>query len=232
MKEVFEIKGYWFLPNDQDNRVAGTLYFVPNESITLELIGSFHFSEDHLISVFNHDSEPLTIIHGESSDAKPITLINCNSYGSLNFDCSFAMQKFSVQYVLKGLHINSISDDVFAEISVRLPLLTAWVNSYRIEYSIPFKNDRANGFELSYNLDNINLIPVQIDKNLNLELEFTCSPPGTAYEEELIVKQAYQLNIRSKKATSFLKLLQKASRFNIFLSLGTLNTIFYESISL
>jgi hypothetical protein len=105
------------------------------------------------------------------------------------------------------------------------------VNSYPVNYSISLKNDRPSAFKLSYDLDNINIISIQLDDNLEFELEFVCSPPSTLYEEQLIIQQRYHLNIKAKKALTFLDLLYNTSKFKTFLTLGTLNSITYESIS-
>ncbi|QEM12379.1 HEPN domain-containing protein [Mucilaginibacter rubeus] len=230
MIDAIEIKGYWFLPDDPENRVAGTLTYTPNRKIILELIGAFHDPRDYMMSLAQGDDKRKEIILGESSDAKSITLINCSSYGSLNFSCSFPMQKFSVQYCLAGIHLKSWTEEVFNQITVKMPGLTKWVNHYCVDYSIPFKNDRIHGFNLSYDRDNSNDISVQLTDNINLELEFTCSPPGTEHEEQLVIEQSYQLNISTKKVMSFWDLLLQASKFKSFLTLGTLTSIGYQSI--
>ena len=36
-----EIKGMWYLPAHPEKRVAGILYYTPNKTLKLELIGSF-----------------------------------------------------------------------------------------------------------------------------------------------------------------------------------------------
>lgn len=231
MKDSFEIRGYWFLPDAPDERVAGTLTYIPNGKITLELIGAFPESGDSLFAIIKNEAKQIDVIHGESSDAKKITLLGCSSYGSLNFDCSFSMQKFSVQCVLKGIYIGQKAEEAFNCITVKLPHLTRWVNSYRVNYAIPYTNDRPSGFRLSYDLENINLITVALDDNLELELGFVCSPPGSVHEEQLLVQQSYELSINSKKKLSFLDLLRQTSKFKMFLTLGTLNAITYDAIS-
>lgn len=230
MVDKIEIKGYWFLPSEPDNRVAGTLYFFPNKKLILELIGSFHEPHAYMAAFANGDDKCKEVIWGESSDAKHITLLNCNSYGSLNFSCSFPMQKFTVQYCLQGIHLSNWTDKIFSKITVKFPYLTKWVNHYCVSYSIPFKNDRMHGFDLKFDRDDSNEISVQLDDGFDLELEYTCSPPGTSHEEQLIIEQSYILNIMSKNTESFWTLLKQASKFKSFLTLGTLNTIGYQSI--
>ena len=231
MTENIEIKGYWFLPSEPDNRVAGTLYFSPNRKLTLELIGSFRDPVSYIKAVAERVPKKQEIILGESSDGKEITLINCDSYGSLNFSSTFPLQNFNVQYCMQGIHLTNRNDEIFDNITVKIPYLTKWVNHYDIKYAVPFKDNRANGFSLSFDRDNSNLISVQLDDEYELELEFTCSPPGTHYEEQLIIRQAYQLNIISKNLRSFWSLLSQTGKFKMFLTLGTLNTVGYQSIS-
>lgn len=232
MKEQFEIKGYWFLPGEEDNRVAGTLYFTPNKGITLELIGSFHEQLEFLQVSFSDRTKSTAIIWGESSDAKRITLIDCHAYGSLNLSASFPMQKFSVRYALVGIHLAHTDSAVFNSISVRLPFLTAWVNNYRVKYSLQFADNGVSGFELEYHLDDNNTISVQLDPELALEIEFSCTPPGTSTTEVLTVQQGYRLNFNTVQLHSFHHLLKKANRFNTFLQLGTLNELSFEKITL
>ncbi|WP_374950056.1 HEPN domain-containing protein [Mucilaginibacter sp.] len=232
MIDAVEIKGYWFLPDDPENRIAGILTYLPNRKITLELIGSFKDPHDYMFALAQDDSKRTDIILGESSDAESITLLNCSSYGTLNFSCSFPMQKFNVQYCLQGIHLKSLQDAAFNQVTVKMPGLTKWVNHYCVKYSIPFKNDKVNGFNLSFDRDNSNIISVQLGNDLDLELEFTCSPPATPHDEKLLVRQAYQLNILSKSNLPFRELLSQISKFKSFLTLGTLTNIGYQSIEL
>ena len=40
--EKLECKGYWWLPNNPNETIAGVLTYIPNEKILLELIGTFY----------------------------------------------------------------------------------------------------------------------------------------------------------------------------------------------
>lgn len=232
MIEKFEIQGYWYLPYNPENRVAGILYYCPNETIRLELIGSFESPTEYLLSERNDKPDNTTIIHGESSNARQITLVNCSAYGSLNFSCSFPMQKFTAQFVLSGIYVGDFKEKLFNSIAVELPNLTSWVNNYRLSYSIPYKDEKRHGFNLGYDLDKSNAITVEIDDNTNLEIEYLCSPPSTLYEEVLHIKQFYLLKFKSKSNLSFFELLRLTDKFCDFLSLAILHPVDYNSINL
>ena len=125
MTEKFEYKGYWYLPSDPDNAIAGILTYIPNESIKLELIGTFEKSTIGIISFSDRTS--IDIILGITSDAHKISLINCHpGGGSYNFNCSFPITKFSVQYCLDGIHIGDFKDKRFSWGNITIPELTTW----------------------------------------------------------------------------------------------------------
>ena len=72
----FEYKGYWYLPNKPDRKIAGILSFKDGESSTLELIGDIELYDNVIYAL----SGPKTydVIWGVNEEAKKITLFNCN----------------------------------------------------------------------------------------------------------------------------------------------------------
>jgi len=230
MVDKFELNGFWFMPQDPNNKVAGTLHFTPNEKIVLELIGSFEGSLAYIEAMANRTDKAEDVIWGESSGGQRVTLLNCHTFGSLKFSCCFPMQNFTVQFCLNGAHLKNLSDSIFNKVTVRFPNLTKWVNHCYVKYSIPFKDDRIQGFNLNFEKDDSHLILVQLEDDLSLELEYTCSLPITSHDERLTIAQSYQLQISSSRTQSFWTLLAHASKFKSFLTLGTLNTIGYQTI--
>lgn len=232
MKQTIEFKGYWFTPENPHNRVAGILTYIPNEKIKLELIGAFETPHEYVKTrVSGNKNHPL-IIHGETSSARKVTLINCRpAAASLNFSCSFAMQSYIVQYVLDGIYINDFKEQVFDKISLSLPHLTTWVNHYSLDHSITYNENGPRAFNLGYDLDNAHLITVDIDDNLTVEIEYICST-ADKYNEEVVIKQSHQLNIMAKKPIDFSHFLILANKFRDFLSMGTLEAIDYQSIQI
>jgi hypothetical protein len=226
MKNPVEIKGYWHLPDKPEHRIAGILYFQPNEDPRLELLGSLGQDEIPLLAFLNHPDE-ISVIHGESADAKRVTLLNCRPFGSVNLSASFGLQQFTIQYVLEGIHLSNGQDAVFTGVSVKLPLLTTWINYYNVRFSTG-----PDGFALNYNRNAIKTIQVLVETDLNLSLDFVATPPSTVHQEMLTVCQAYQLNLETKSPVDFLMLYQKAARFRRFLQLATLSDFGFEGLVL
>lgn len=231
MKDKIEIKGYWFLPDNPKNQIAGILNYLPNERITLELIGSFQDPIDFLKSNEKDKMREVDIVLGESSDSRKITLINCRSSQSFNYSCSFSMQVFNIQFVLRGMHVNDYKQEIFNSITLRLPQLTKWVNNYRLKYSIPFKSEVAHGFSLGYNLDESNIINAELDDSVQMKIEYVCYPPSDTYQEQIKVTQVYQLSFNTKDNWPFHKLLRLGNKFCDFLSLATFYSIDYNKIT-
>ena len=102
LDEKLECKGYWWLPNNPNETVAGVLTYIPDEKILLELIGAFDSKKDFIDTLLNENSED--IIHGLTSDSKELTLVNCHSFGSLNFSCPFPIMKYSCQFLLSSTY--------------------------------------------------------------------------------------------------------------------------------
>ena len=69
LSEKLTIKGEWFLPSDQNHRIAGELCYDPETGSELTLYGSF---SDHLMTV--SDSQPVII--GLVEGSRYITLFD------------------------------------------------------------------------------------------------------------------------------------------------------------
>ena len=79
MTELRIIKGYWWISNSPDEKVAGVLTYTPGDSLMLEIIGQLKPNVSAVEEFINSENED--VIYGLSSDAKKITLINCHRSG-------------------------------------------------------------------------------------------------------------------------------------------------------
>jgi hypothetical protein len=109
MLEPFEAGGYWWLPDNLQDKTFGTLVYSPSEGVRLKLMGEF----------FNHmkssrfDTVPL--IHGYGLNGERITLLD-----SLYASGSIRMPGYAtVEYVPKstflGWHFDSLDNASFDE---------------------------------------------------------------------------------------------------------------------
>ncbi len=69
--EEFEHNGIWWLPQNPQAKISGTLNFHPGDGATLHLIGSFKGLKE--LNLLSHHS----IILGITTQGKRITLHDC-----------------------------------------------------------------------------------------------------------------------------------------------------------
>ena len=82
METIKEFKGLWWIPEDTEDQVSGTL-IVKKNKIVLETIGVF--GSDSPIDHFAGGNVPqYDVIWGISSEAKKISVFNCYESMSMN----------------------------------------------------------------------------------------------------------------------------------------------------
>ncbi len=119
-------KGYWWLPDNPEMKVAGIVTYIPNEKICLELIGGFEESSGEYVNLLDDDNSSVPVIYGKDSDAKVITLVGCRSSFSLNFNAGFPIMSYSARMLVYGKHISSIDEICDYTAYVCFPELSYW----------------------------------------------------------------------------------------------------------
>ncbi len=125
--------GQWFLPDDQENQVWGTLTYNINEGITLEVGGSFASS-----NFYNN----IDIIYGFVESGQKITLINSNVI-SMSFT-----SKIKSSIVALGVHLDN-PNVVFNSVKFSFPQFTGWLEENIIEFK---QLDGKNNIEITSKL--------------------------------------------------------------------------------
>ena len=225
MKEIQEFTGIWYLPNRQDNPVAGILHYNKKEEILLELIGTL-FHEDNPIKVFLDDeSDYQKIIYGESSDGKKITLVNCNK-GAQNYNLSsrFPLTSFNCQYIIIGTHLTDKDQKCFNRINITIPELSQWIYPSLIEKKLFFENEKPSKYEIIIPFEQKILKEVELNDNFKLILKSGCNYNESYDQRDLKVNQHTYFQLESiDDKSAFPDFLEQAYIFIHFLSLAFLN---------
>lgn len=227
-----EYKGFWFLPDNPENHVAGILYFEAYKEIRLELIGGFNELIDDISQMFS--PKPVDIIHGITSENKKVSLFVCNRSGSSRtLLSSFSLINYKCQYFIKGKHLSSITEEIFSQIKVNLNSLYRWCPSGMIQHSMRFENE--NQFvETNFSISKTHYWEKTVtidDFKITLfgEGKFSSSTDSRDYN----LTQNTFLNITNLGLKgSFLELLNKVELFKQFLSLASLSSVNLLEITL
>ena len=223
MFEEFEERGEWWLPNNPEKKVFGTIKFNPNTGAVLDLISSF-------IDI-KSERQPAryTLILGRVSTGKIISLYQCSYFhSSLNISISsgFGTCQFYIYKIFIGFHFQEESDIKFKSLIVHYSYLNEWsqmglpnIELSQEEFSIKYKrreliepvvikHDWQVFMELyaDYDWDKLD---ININKQVNMVIESDEEKSLQEYEKVMrhiqnflslcITKPVYPLFIRGLK---------------------------------
>ena len=142
MTEEVEYKGRWFLPSDTDNKIYGTVKFIPHKGATLELFGGFKLRE----------YSKLQLIWGILPSGKFVTLYNCfiTNY-SMNSSNGFNLATYHVNFLFVGAHFKNLQDLAFNKVNIKLANLDAWLNLSGFENQ---RSENRREVNIKYTLPN------------------------------------------------------------------------------
>lgn len=153
LSEQHIFKGYWWLPENPEDRVAGVLTYTPGEKILLELIGGFKTAQGAFKGFMDSDEKEIPIIYGVDSNAKEISLESCHSGFSYNFSSTFPMVRYTAQLMVYDKHIKSLEEVCQYTAKIRFPELSYWappgVIQQRLDYTEDGKNITSSSFHIS-----------------------------------------------------------------------------------
>lgn len=227
MTDRLEYKGYWYLPDNPDKKVAGVLTYIPEESIMLELIGWFEPQKNPIEVFLNQKKE--NIIHGIASNAKEITLVNCYASGSINFNCPFPIVRYNCQYLIIDKHIGSLAEPSFYKAQVLSPVLSYWCHPGALQNDIQFdENNKFKTITISfkeYTNDENTINITWIDENTKLYLKKGVNYNSSEFYLTPKIEQSTFLEIHKKNDSSINEFLSDISLYEQFLSLATLKAV-------
>ena len=126
MAATQEYKGQWWLPGKDDDKVSGTLYYNPGESLLLELIGNFKDeSQDPFQELLN--VHRIDVIYGQCPDGKDITLFDAGCNLQRTFKADYPVARYHPREIVIGMHLPSITEKRFFKAVVKIPELSYWL---------------------------------------------------------------------------------------------------------
>jgi hypothetical protein len=150
MFDKFEIEGQWWLPDEPDRQIQGTLIFSSHEGPSLELQGSF---EDVSFTKPARKRDPLIILG--LSNNEPVTLYK--AYGgpvSASPSGKYSKSKFLAMVVLRGAHFDTPESILFKQLAISLDHIGVWAVPAGI---VPDIQVGQNAWLISYKRGDIEL---------------------------------------------------------------------------
>ncbi len=216
MNESFEYKGYWWLPENEERRIAGTLKYSPEDGPILELIGSF-WDLPGLQKVKGPD-----IILGKSDNGKLITLFG---YGGRKDKISFpglSCTTVRMQIVFIGFHFKKREDLVFDSLSINYNYLNEWYteNPFSVEWGLP------KSYKIHYQQPAPLIVELQEFK-ISLEPELSVNHQRAG---DINLKYFVYLKIEGDRKNHFEDLMNFMEKLRNFISLGVKRPIYSNKV--
>lgn len=222
LQSTFELKGQWFLPNEENSKIFGTLTFNPHDNIRLNLSGDLGYN-------LSDRDRNIDIILGITEEGKSITLYNCaeTSYSkSSSSNGLISTSSYVVLYFFKGVHIYKKEDLVFNSIEGEIFGLSDWLNISGLSKPNTDRNLQKIGvkYELPPNIE------FDIDKNCKGSFRFTSFL--SQKKQSISISQKVQVKFKIDEHLFFYDLIDYILVFQNFLTLAFYETINLKSIKL
>lgn len=238
LSEEHIFKGYWWLPENPNNKVAGILTYTPGERMCLELLGGFENAKGEYIGLFDEDNKSIPLIYGKDSNAKEITLVDCRSSFSLNFSADFPVMRYSARMLVFDKHLGDFDERCEYTAYIRFPELSQWAPPGAIEQIVSFdeegKDIKSSTFILPtlrgeegviFSVTCENDVQVSICRSIAYNSgELSLKPELEQYSYLEIKKPGVGLSIP--------EIFHELNKFQQFLSLVTKRNVQYETIYL
>ncbi len=165
-----EYKGYWWLPSNPEDQLAGSLTIEPDGMIKLELFGGFRKEEDEIFITFEPKNQP--VIYGRcyapNSNMKDISLFVCRGAVRYNTGSTFIMTSYTCHYALIGIHVDSMNAPVFFKAAVDYDELVYWCPSNIIKTTLK-ENHLSLDIDITHK-DAVPLSKVELENGITLSL--------------------------------------------------------------
>lgn len=231
--DPFEYKGYWWKPDDPDNKVAGVLTYKPGESITLELIGTFDKENDAVVAFLNKSEE--SVIHGALGNAKKVTLLKCHPSGNVNLSSFFPIIRYTCIYCFIGRCYSGMDEEGDFRMTVHFPELSYWCHPGVLRETF-MKNKEQKGQIISLSFEALfggkALADVELDDGYTIQLKAGASLSGDPALLSNEIGQSSWLEISRNEKVSFNQLLSHIYKFEEFLSIATMRVVESSEITI
>lgn len=123
LQESFEYQGLWWLPEDSDKEIGGTISYSALEGVHLALLGTF----DPVFPPGKSSHFKVMVVNGITTNNISCTLFNNVQVGFSWNSPGFSQQKLSSSLLVMGRHFSSFDELRFAKWRVSYENLDDWV---------------------------------------------------------------------------------------------------------
>lgn len=221
-------KGYWWLPSEPEEQIAGTMTIDSRGNVKMELYGCFGPTNNYL--QFDREDDPAIYGRCYTPDSKmtDVSLIECSSGLTLNFnDNTFPLTKYTCRYALIGIHCQKMEDAMFFKAHVDFKELAFWCPPKNITFTL--RDDNISVSIETKVEEKAPLASIELDGDVKIQLK-----ESATYKPDypkLYIDQSTYLEIL-KDNMNALHVLSISRMFERYLSVATLAPVEHGRIIL
>jgi hypothetical protein len=223
MLEPREFRGFWWVPEEQDKKVAGTLTFAQGR-VRLELLG--------VLGAWADDFQmpgPLPRILGLSSDGKELTLERCRPAGHRVSTTGLTTSAFRPNLILVGAWYEQDEEVRFDELRLRYSDLDVWATTSGFTVSLASGDDIVSGIDIAYRAPPPIVIPI---KGGTLEVVFSWNLSDLApVTTDVRVAQTAAFVVRADEPIDLARSLDFVYQLRNFLGLAVGRPVAVEAVT-
>lgn len=211
IEEEYIKTGYFWLPENDEHKIPGILTIKDGGDIELEVVGHF---DENIINIFNGEDDNLSRIIGHVENDGLITLDNC-FYTKKNISFGgISKSKIYVNKVLSGFAYGKHEELTFNSLSFSVDSMDEWIRISGINVENDWINKTATiRYEPPEN------ITYSLDNDMQLEICFDYTFPGTPYIIEAKITQRTYFKLKSetlRPLSDFIEIAHKLTNLMCF----------------
>lgn len=234
---IREYRGFWWLPNDDSRRLAGTLT-VDNGSGALDLVGHFGhrlLSETGTERTYSLELAEQQRIVGLGAGGEQLTLEKNRASNYTENLPGIAVAAYKCDVALIGKHFKESEIIAFDEIAIRATDLTSWtqISGFHITNRLE-THERGYatfaGVEISYEVpDNIDITLARGERAF---IRFRASGDGIgARTDQVALTEDALFHFRFTKPADLERVFERVGQFRNFLSLAVARPVAILSVT-
>jgi len=221
MFEKFDTIGSWWLPENPEKTLHGTLSYGPDSGAVLTLMGSFE-TEGKATKYHEYD-----IINGDAGGG--ITLFRCSTieFPMIIWNESTVSTKCYASYVFKGHIFKKTSDIKFRYARINFSHLESWIS-----YPMITSTFKKGIFDLT--TSKFQPIIAKIDDNLQISLNLFTLPSSELKKDgmEIRIKERAYVDFETRTDIDFETCLEISSIFQQFLTVAVNRPVWMQEFTI
>lgn len=223
MKLDLVVKGYWWVPSDPENKIAGILTCNGKDQSTLELFGCFQ--SFNFLSSRERESYACELIYGITQKEEKFSLLN-NIRLSLSAS-EYATCTFMISIAIEGIHLDESNKKCFTGGLLSFKYLSNWYREDTIEVQ---NGDDYQIFKCKCKGSNERTITMSDGAELTIHSSYKNAYFG--HNDEIRLYQGTQLILTVSEPLTIWEFLDKAKILQQFVSLLLLSPQYFDEMCL